>query len=66
MANAPSRASKTLKIMDSISSLSRNALISSLNKARGLEPIAKPSDVDENELIELVSDDEDESIPPKK
>ena len=55
MKNAPSGASKMLKIMNSISSVSRNALISSCNKARGLEPIEKPSDVDEdeNEVIEL-------------
>ena len=82
MENAPSRASKVLKIMDSISSVSKSALISSWNKARGLEPTEKPSDVDEDEdeLIELelleieqpdeqpieVSDDENESIPPKK
>ena len=55
MENAPSRASKVLKIMDSISSVSKSALISSWNKARGLEPTEKPLDVDEDEdkLIEL-------------
>ena len=82
MENAPSRASKKLKLMDSISSVSKSALISSWNKARGLELTKKPIDVveDEDELIELelseieqpdeqpieVSDDEDESIPQKK
>ena len=80
MENAPSRASKVLKLMDSISSVSKSALISSWNKARGLEPTEKPLDVDEDELIELelleleppdeqpikVSDDENESIPPRK
>ena len=80
MENAPSRASKVLKIMDSILSVSKSALISSWNKARGLEPTEKPLDVDEDELIELelleieqpdeqpieVSDDENESIQPKK
>ena len=69
-----------LKMMDSISSVSKSALISSWNKARGLEPTEKPLDVDEDELIELelleieqpdeqpieVSDDENESIQPKK
>ena len=59
--------------------MSRNALISSWNKARGLKTIEKPSDVDEDEdnLIELellelkepdeqpleVSDDENEPNP---
>ena len=77
MENAQSRASKVHKIMDSISTMSRKALISFQNKARG-----QPSDVDEDEdeLIELelselekpgeqpieVSDDENESISPKK
>ena len=82
MENAPSRASKVLKLMDSISSVSKSALISSWNKARRFEPTEKTSDVDEDEdeLIELelleleppdeqpikVSDDENESIPPRK
>ena len=57
-----------------------NALLSSWNKARGLEQTNKPSYVDEDELIELelleleepdellieVSDDEIEPIPPKQ
>ena len=80
--NAASRASKVLKIMDSISSVSKSALISSWNKARGFQPTEKPIDVDEDEdeLIELelseieqldeqpieASDDENESISPEK
>ena len=63
-------------------SVSRNALISSWNKARRLEPYKNPSDVDEDvdgfielELLELgepdeqsieVSGDENDPIPPKK
>ena len=81
MENAPSGASQVLKIMNSISSVSRSALYSSWNKARGLKPTEKPSNVneDEDELIKLklleieepdelpieVSDDENESIIPK-
>ena len=55
MENAPFRASKVLKIMDSISSVSKSALISSWNKARGFQPTEKTLDVDEdeNELIDL-------------
>ena len=55
MKNTPSRASKVLKIMNSISSVSRNALSSSWNKACGLESTENPSDVDkdEDELNEL-------------
>ena len=41
MENAPSGASKVLKIISSISSVSRNAPISSWNKARGLKSIEK-------------------------
>ena len=80
MDKIPSRAWKVLKIVDSISSVSRNALISSWNKVRGLEPTENPSDVDGEDLIELelfeleepdeqpteVSDDENEPSPPKK
>ena len=82
MENTPSRASKVLKILDSISSESRNHLISSSNKARWLESIEKPSDVHEDvdEFIELEhleleepdeqpineSDDENEPNPPKE
>ena len=67
--------------MDSISIVSRNALISSWNRAGGLEPIEKPSDIAayEGALIELelfqleepdehpieVSYDENEPNPPK-
>ena len=66
--------------MDSISSVSRNAMISSWNNARRLELIEKPSDVDEDEekLIQLelliieepdeqqvkVSDDDNEPLTP--
>ena len=55
MENTRSRALIVLEIMDSISSVSGNALISSWNKACGLEPTEKPSDVDEDEdeLLEL-------------
>ena len=68
--------------MENFSSVTRNTLISSWNKARELEPTEKPLDVDEDEdeLIELelleidqpdkqpieVSDDENESMPPIK
>ena len=44
---------ETAKIMESISSMSQNALISSQNKARGFESTEKPLDVDEDEFIEL-------------
>ena len=50
MENAPSRASEELKIVDSISSVSGNALMSSWNKARGLDPIKKQSDIDGYEV----------------
>ena len=54
MENTSPRAMEVLKILDSISSVSRNALISRWNKARGVES-EKPSDVDEDEdeLVEL-------------
>ena len=65
-----------LKIIDSISSVSKSALISSWNKARGLEPTEKPWDLNEDELIELelsaleepeeLSDDRNEPNAPKK
>ena len=42
------------KPSDGISSVSRNALISSLKKACELELIEKPSDLDHDELTELV------------
>ena len=77
-----SRASIVLKIIDSIPSVIRNAMISSWNKAPGFEPTEKQSDVykEEDELIELdllelersdeqpieVSEDGNESILPKK
>ena len=51
MKNTPSRASKVLKIMDCISSVSRNTLILSWNKAHGMEPSV--FDKDEYELTEL-------------
>ena len=55
MENTPSRASKVLKMMDSISSVSRNALNSSWNKARRFWSTEDSSDVNEHEdeLIEL-------------
>ena len=52
MKNAPSKARKVLKILERISSLSRNALIVSWNKARE-QPIE-------------VSNKENEPIPPQK
>ena len=71
-----------LKIMDSISSVTVSALTSCWNKARWFEPTEKTLDVDEDEdeliefeLLEIeqpdeqpieVSDDKNESIPPKK
>ena len=51
MKNAPSKARKVLKILERISSLSRNALIVSWNKTR-------------EQRIE-VSNKENEPIPPK-
>ena len=55
MENTPSWTPKVLKIMESISCVSGNAVIASLNKARWSKPAEKPSDVDEDEveLIEL-------------
>ena len=54
MENRSSRASKVLKILHNISSVSGNAMISRWNKAHGLEPTENPSHVDVDELIELV------------
>ena len=79
MENASYKASKGLKIMDSIWSVKSNALISNWIKACGLEPTEKSSDLDEDELIEFellqlkepdkppiqVSDDEIEPNPAK-
>ena len=48
MENAPSRASKVLKLMDSISSVSKSALISSWMKGCGFQPTEKTSDLDED------------------
>ena len=55
MENTSSRASKGLKIIESISNIIRNALILSSNKARELKPTEEPLDVDEDEddLMEL-------------
>ena len=47
--NTPCRASKVLKIMDSIPSLRRNALSSGINKARGSEQTESLLDVNEDE-----------------
>ena len=46
--STPSRASKVLQIMESMSSVRRTAIISSWNEARGFEPTVKPLDVDKD------------------
>ena len=53
--NTSFRTSEPLKLMDSMSSVSRDAVISSWSKARRSEPTEKPSDVDEDgdELVEF-------------